>query len=326
MRDRVVCRDDRSQEVEDFTNRMILRLQCKNRIMNLKSWIYSKFRTLFKRLYKIFQNIFDNIRKQIFLRLVEGEVVEDGTRIASRHATRGMKIDQRTRCEDRDDASISKVVEWFRALALQSKANVRCDVTEKWTKTKNKSNDVPTTNSQLLQIRPPFSTQQTPTRIHRGSLFIPVSGMFNAERTQSNPKNGADGPDIENKTNMLWQAGLEFSKKKDNDKFTISRLVNRTQGPRRQNWRVASLTLGKVDNGSGVRSKIGSKGVTACVPRVSEVYALFGRTPSLGIKGLHTSPQSLCVSPPLSPSTFHPALRRRGAGVGRWNVFGVRRI
>lgn len=29
-----------------------------------------------------------------------------------------MKIDQRTRCEDRDDASISKVVEWFRALAL----------------------------------------------------------------------------------------------------------------------------------------------------------------------------------------------------------------
>ncbi|CAD1479156.1 unnamed protein product, partial [Heterotrigona itama] len=52
------------------------------------------------------------------MRLVEGEVVEDGTRIASRHATRGMKIDQRTRCEDRDDASISKVVEWFRALAL----------------------------------------------------------------------------------------------------------------------------------------------------------------------------------------------------------------
>lgn len=45
-------------------------------------------------------------------------MVEDSTRIASRHATRGMKIDQRTRCEDRDDASISKVVEWFRALAL----------------------------------------------------------------------------------------------------------------------------------------------------------------------------------------------------------------
>lgn len=54
------------------------------------------------------------------MRLVEGEVVEDSTRIASRHATRGMKIDQRTRCEDRDDASISKVVEWFRALALRS--------------------------------------------------------------------------------------------------------------------------------------------------------------------------------------------------------------
>lgn len=52
------------------------------------------------------------------MRVDEGEVVEDSTRIASRHATRGMKIDQRTRCEDRDDASISKVVEWFRALEL----------------------------------------------------------------------------------------------------------------------------------------------------------------------------------------------------------------
>lgn len=49
------------------------------------------------------------------MRVDEDEVVEDSTRIASRHATRGMKIDQRTRCEDRDDASISKVVEWFRA-------------------------------------------------------------------------------------------------------------------------------------------------------------------------------------------------------------------
>lgn len=45
------------------------------------------------------------------------KVVEDSTRIASRHATRGMKIDQRTWREDRDDASISKVVEWFRARA-----------------------------------------------------------------------------------------------------------------------------------------------------------------------------------------------------------------
>lgn len=52
------------------------------------------------------------------MRVDEGEVVEDSTRIASRHATRGMKIDQRSRCEDRDDASISKVVEWFRALAF----------------------------------------------------------------------------------------------------------------------------------------------------------------------------------------------------------------
>lgn len=42
------------------------------------------------------------------------KVVEDSSRIAV--PTRGMKIDQRSgRREDRDDASISKVVEWFRA-------------------------------------------------------------------------------------------------------------------------------------------------------------------------------------------------------------------
>lgn len=47
-------------------------------------------------------------------RELEVEAVEDSSRIPV--PTRGMKIDQRGRREDRDDASISKVVEWFRAL------------------------------------------------------------------------------------------------------------------------------------------------------------------------------------------------------------------
>lgn len=38
-------------------------------------------------------------------------------------------------------------------------------------------------------------------RIHRDSFDIGV-GMFNAERTQSNPKNGADSPDIEVKVGV----------------------------------------------------------------------------------------------------------------------------
>ncbi|CAD1479157.1 unnamed protein product, partial [Heterotrigona itama] len=74
--------------------------------------------------------------------------------------------------------------------------------------------------------RPPFSSQRAPMRIHRDSFDTGI-GMFNAERTQSNPKNGADGPDIENKVNIPWQTDRSFQKRKTmTTKFTISRLVS----------------------------------------------------------------------------------------------------